>query len=217
MSSRMLARGAIAGPVVLTAAWVVLGFLSPGYTLWGAHIAPYSAMSQPISGLGLGPTGPFMGAAFVASGLLLVAGAYGVFAQIPQMTPASRYVATVLLALPGAGSIVDGLFNLEHFMLHFTGFVLALSVVAGFPIIGLLLRRLPSWRRVGTLLIAAGPLTLALAVLYFATFTPTVEGIQTGIAGLTERILIVEIQAWFVVLGVLASRRPAPDHRLAFS
>jgi hypothetical protein len=133
------------------------------------------------------------------------------------MTPGSRYLATVLLALPGAGSVGDGLFNLEHFMLHFAGFVLALSVVAGFPIIGLLLRRIPSRRRLGTLLIAAGPLTLALAVLYFATFTPTVEGIQTGIAGLTERILIVEIQAWYVALGVLAARQPAPVHRLAFN
>jgi hypothetical protein len=38
----------------------VLGFLSPGYTLFGTLIAPYSPISQPISGLGLGPTGAFM-------------------------------------------------------------------------------------------------------------------------------------------------------------
>ena len=25
-----------------------LGFLSPGYTLWGTHIAPYSPVSQPL-------------------------------------------------------------------------------------------------------------------------------------------------------------------------
>lgn len=46
-----------------------LGFLSPGYTLWGTHIAPYSPVSQPVSGLGLGPTAPFMNAAFVLSGI----------------------------------------------------------------------------------------------------------------------------------------------------
>ena len=60
-----LALGAIAGPVLLTLAWFVLGFVSPGYSLWGTRIAPYSAISQPLSGLGLGPTGPYMNAAFV--------------------------------------------------------------------------------------------------------------------------------------------------------
>jgi len=49
--------------------------------------------------------------------------------------------------------------------------------------------------------------TLALAVLYFATFTPTIEGIQRGVAGLTERILVVELQAWYVAMGWLAFRR----------
>ena len=49
-------------------AWFVLGFLSPGYTIFGTVIAPYSPISQPISGLGLGTTGPFMNAAFVLGG-----------------------------------------------------------------------------------------------------------------------------------------------------
>lgn len=208
MSSRVLALGAIAGPVLLTTAWLVLGFVSPGYTLWGTHIAPYSAMSQPFSGLGLGPTALYMNTAFVVTGLLLIAGAYGVFACIPDMSPKSRWLATLLLALPGVGSVLDGLFDLEHFLLHFAGFVLALSVIAGFPIVGFMLRPLPRWRRMGTALLAAGPITLGLAVLYFATFTPTVEGVQHGIAGLTERILVVELQAWYVALGWAAVRRP---------
>ena len=54
-ATRWLALGAIVGPVLFTLAWVVLGFLSPGYTAWGIRIAPYSPISQPISGLGLGP------------------------------------------------------------------------------------------------------------------------------------------------------------------
>jgi hypothetical protein len=57
----------------------VLGFVSPGYTLWDILIAPYSAVSQPMSGLGLGPTAPIMNGAFVLSGLLLLAGVTGVF------------------------------------------------------------------------------------------------------------------------------------------
>jgi hypothetical protein len=209
-----LALGAVAGPVLLTLAWFVLGFLSPGYSLWGTRIAPYSAISQPLSGLGLGPTGPYMNAAFILSGLLIIAGVFGIFRGLPAMGPRGRWLGTGLLVLPGVGSIVDGIFTLESFFPHFVGFVLALSTVVGFPVAGVLMRRVPEWRLIGTWLIAAGPLTLALAVLYFLTFTPTVEGVQTGIAGLTERILVIELQAWYVILGWRAFRRSSRRHPL---
>src|SRR5918998_6019931 len=82
-ATRWLALGAVAGPAVFTLAWFILGFLSPGYTIFGTKIAPYSPISQPISGLGMGPTAPFMNAAFVLSGILLMAGVIGVF-QTPN-------------------------------------------------------------------------------------------------------------------------------------
>jgi hypothetical protein len=198
-----LALGAIAGPVVFTLGWVVLGFISPGYTMWGVHVAPYSVVSQPLSGLGLGPTGPFMNAAFIVSGLLIVAGVVGVFATIRELGPLARWTCTVLLALPGLGGVIDGIFTLENFFPHFLGFGLALTTVVGFPVVGFILRRIPSWRTFGTWLVAAGPLTLALTVLYFMTFTPTVEGIQHGVAGLTERALVLELDAWYVAIGWL--------------
>lgn len=202
-----LALGATAGPVLLTAAWFVLGFMSPGYTLWGTHIAPYSPVSQPLSGLGMGPTGPFMNAAFVVSGVLMIAGSIGVFRAISELSSQARLACTALLALPGLGAMIDGFFNLEHFFFHFVGFALALTTIVGFPIVGLFLRRLPSWRSFGKWLVVAGPVTLVLAVLYFVTFTPTVEGIQTGVAGLTERILVIELEAWYVALGWAVFRR----------
>ena len=43
----------MAGPALFTLAWIVLGFLNPGYTLFGIRIEPYSPISQPSSGLGL--------------------------------------------------------------------------------------------------------------------------------------------------------------------
>jgi hypothetical protein len=208
-----LALAAVAGPVLFTLGWFVLGFISPGYTMWGTRVAPYSAVSQPLSGLGLGPTGPFMNTVFIASGLLIVIGAVGVFRAIPELGPAARWIATVLFALPGLGSVADGIFTLEHFFLHFLGFGLALTTVVGFPVIGYLLRRVPGWRGFGSGLIAAGPVTLALTVLYFATFTPTIEGIQHGVAGLTERILVLELQAWYVAIGWVAFRRRDQRHR----
>lgn len=199
-----LALGAVMGPVLFTVGWFVLGFISPGYSMWGTRIAPYSAISQPLSGLGLGPTGPLMNTIFIASGLLIVIGAVGVFRAIPEQGPTARWIATVLFALPGLGAVTDGIFTLEHFFLHFLGFGLALTTIVGFPIVGYLLRRVPGWRGFGSWLIAAGPLTLALTVLYFITFTPTIEGIQHGVAGLTERILVLELQAWYVAFGWLA-------------
>jgi hypothetical protein len=202
--ARWLALGAIVGPVVFTLGWLILGFLSPGYTMWGVHVAPYSAVSQPLSGLGLGPTGPYMNAAFIVSGLLMMAGAVGVFASITELGPVARWTCTVLLALPGVGAVIDGTFTLESFFFHFIGFGLALTTIVGFPVIGLILRRVPRWRRFGTWLVVGGPLTLALTVLYFMTFTPTIEGIQHGIAGLTERVLVLELDAWYVAIGWLA-------------
>jgi len=216
-NGRRLALGAIAGPVLFNLAWLVLGFVSPGYSLWGTRVTPYSAVSQPLSGLGLGPTVPYMNVAFVVSGLLLIAGAVGVFRQIPEMSGRSRWIATVLLALPGVGAVIDGIYTFEHFLLHFAGFALALTAIAGFPAVGLMLRRIPEYRRLGTWLVVAGPLTLALTVLYFLTFTPTIEGVQTGVAGLTERALVLELQAWYVALGWLAFRRHAPRQSLAFN
>jgi hypothetical protein len=200
----------------MTLAWFVLGFVSPGYSLWGTRIAPYSAISQPLSGLGLGPTGPFMNAAFVASGLLIIFGVIGVFKQIPGLSARARWTSGFLLALPGVGSVLDGFFTLESFFFHFLGFALALTTVVTFPIVGLLLRRVPTWRRFGTWLMVAGPVTLALAVLYFLTFTPTVEGVRTGVAGLTERILVIELQAWYVAMGWMVFRRGVENRTLAF-
>src|SRR5919204_5246623 len=101
-----LALGAIAGPLLFDVAWFVLGLLSPGFTVWGTRIAPYSPISAPISGLGLGPTGPYMNAAFVLSGVLLLAGVVGVLATIPELGARGRWASGALLALCPLGAIV---------------------------------------------------------------------------------------------------------------
>jgi len=205
---RWLALGAVAGPVLFTLAWVVLGALSPGYTAWGTRIAPYSPISQPISGLGLGPTAPFMNAAFVLSGLLILVGVVGIFQGIREMGVLARWSCAVLLALSPLGMVVDGFFTLESILPHTAGFLLGCATpVLSFAIIGLLLRRVKSFRRFGNWLLLGSPLTLALVILYFLTFSPTVAGIQTGVAGLTERILGIEVQTWFVAMGILVFRR----------
>jgi hypothetical protein len=199
---RWLALGAVIGPALFALAWFVLGFLSPGFTIFGTLITPYSPISAGISGLGLGPTAPFMNAAFVLGGLLLLAGIVGSFQSIREMNTAARWGCTVLLALSALGMAMDGIFTLESFFLHLVGFLLGAAVpVLSFLVTGLLLRSVPRWRRFGGWLLLGSPLTLALLVLYFMTFSPTAAGAKTGVAGLTERILVLEVHAWYVAMG----------------
>ncbi len=144
-SARWLALGAVAGPALFTLAWFVLGFLSPGYTLFGTLIAPYSPISQPISGLGLGPTGPFMNAAFVLCGLMLLAGTIGIFQTMTASgRPAARWACAALLALSPLGMVVAGIFTLEAVLAHLIGFLLAVATpVVGFLAAGFFLHGIP--------------------------------------------------------------------------
>jgi len=209
-ATRWLALGAVAGPALFTLAWFVLGFLSPGFTIFGTLIAPYSPISQPISGLGLGPTAPFMNAAFVLSGLLLLAGVIGVFQTMrPSSRPVARWACVALLALSPLGLVVAGIFTLEEPLPHLLGFLLGTGTpVLSFLTVGFFLRRIPRWRQLGTWLLLGSPLTLLLMVLFFLTFDQATIVAGRGAAGLTQRILVLEVFAWFVAMGWLAFRRP---------
>lgn len=203
-----LALGAVIGPVLFTVAWLVLGILSPGYTFFGHHFADYSPISQPISGLGMGSTGPYMNIAFVVSGLTLVAGIIGVFRVLPPDRPVLRRWSAALLACTGIGQVICGIFNLEAMLAHNLGVGLAIGTpVVAFLVAGLYLRGLPDWRRFGTWLLLGSPLTLVLLAAFFSTFQPTIDGAEHGIAGLVQRILAVQVLAWFVAMGWLAYRR----------
>jgi hypothetical membrane protein len=218
--ARRLALGAVLGPVVLTLTWLVLGFLSTGYTLFGHRFTDYSPISQPISGLGMGSTASYMNTAFVVTGLLMIAGVVGVFRTIKSpMRRLLRRGALVLLACTGVGQVMVGIFNLEAIMLHTLGFVLALGTpIVSFLLAGAYFRTIPEpWHRFGTWLLLGSPLTLALLVAFFLTFQPTIDGAEHGIAGLVERIGILEVQAWFVAMGWLAWRRPSPGATTAAS
>lgn len=215
-ATRWLALGAVAGPILFTLAWFILGFLSPGFTIFGTLIAPYSPISAGISGLGLGFTAPYMNAAFVLGGLLTLVGVVGSLHSIREMGIIARWASIVLLAFSGLGMAMDGVFTLESFFPHLIGFFLGAGTpVLSFLVTGFLLRRIPRWRRFGSWLLLGSPLTLALLVLYFLTFSPTAAGARTGVAGLTERILVTEVFAWFVALGWLAFRRSQRIGRLS--
>jgi hypothetical membrane protein len=212
-SARLMALCAVVGPVLFTLAWFVLGFLSPGYTIYGTRIAPYSPVSQPVSGLGMGVTAPYMNAAMVVgAGLLTVVGVVGVFRLFDHRgRPAERLRCMLLLALSPLGLGLCGIFTIEYPMIHLAGFVVfVLSPVLGFTVAGRYFRRFPEWRRFGTALLVAVPVTLALLVLFFTTYDQDAITVGHGISGIPERVLLVEVQAWFVAMGWLAHRRSRP-------
>jgi amino acid permease len=207
--ARRLALGAIAGPVLLTAGWVVLGLMRAEVkTEWGVSGGVTGMITQPFSGLGLGVNGFLFNAAFFVSGLLLFAGVYGAFQTIEDAPhPRWRKTSLALLALPALGLLVDGVFTLESFKIHMLGFLLGCGIpMVGFVISGLFLRRIPQWRRFGTWLILGSPLTLVLTVIFFANFDMASMAAARGVAGLTERILVLEVFAWYAALGWIAFR-----------
>jgi hypothetical protein len=210
-----LALGAVIGPISFTLGWLVLGWVSPGfYTVRGSRLAPYSAVTQQISRLGVGPTAPFMNSMFEVSGILTLIGVVGIVGSQPRGARHLRMLL-VLLALPALGSMMDGVFTLRYELMHSLGFVLALASMVALPVAGRLLRQNPPWHEFGNWLFLAGPLTLSLALFFLAGLTPS---IRHGTSGLTERILVVEIASWYVALGWWAFARRVPSgtgtHRL---
>jgi hypothetical membrane protein len=199
----------VIAPIAFTVVWLVLGFVSDGYDLWDVHIAPYSPISQPISGLGMGSTAAYMNTSFVLYGLAMAWGAVAFARALPTLDGRAARRTAALLGLHGLGAVLVGLFDLEAIMLHLTGFLLVVSPILTFPLVARRLRHLSGWQTSARALRVAGVLTLVLTVVYFATFDPEAAGENTGIGGLTQRVLVLQLSGWFVWLGVRVRRTTA--------
>jgi hypothetical membrane protein len=209
-AARLAALGAVAGPALFTLAWFVLGLLSPGYTIYGTRIAPYSPISQPVSGLGMGVTAPYMNAAFVlGAGLLTMIGVIGVFATLrAHGGRVRRAVCAGLLCLSPLGLGLCGIFTIEDPLIHLACFLLfVLTPFISFPVAALFLRRVPGWRRFSTALLVAVPVTIAMLAWFFFSYDQAAITVGQGISGIPERLLLIEVQAWFAALGWLGYRR----------
>lgn len=201
-TARALPLAALAGTGLFTLAWVTLGAISPGYPLFGTWISPYSPISQPVSGLGLGDTAAYMNTGFVVGGVLLVAGVIGTGRLFVRRR---RLTVALLLAAP-TGMIVCGVWTLEAMLPHLTGFLLAVGVAAvSLPLAATALPP-PIRRRAFVPLTGGGLLALALLVWFMAAFDPVAAGSGHGIAGLIQRALILDVHACLAALGWLAFR-----------
>jgi hypothetical protein len=211
-AARWLALGAAAGPLLFTLAWIVLGVLQPvTRNMYGVMGGISGAISNPISGLGVGPLAGLFNSAFVGCGLLLLAGVAGVFQTTRAAgNPLARWACLLLLALSPLGLAMAGVYSLAASILLHTAAagLLFFTPVISFLAAGLYFRGIPAWRRFGRWLLLGSPLTLMLVVIYAASFNQAAVAAGQGLAGLTERILLLEVHAWFVAMGWLAFRRP---------
>jgi hypothetical membrane protein len=209
--TRWLALGAVAGSLLFELAWIVLGILQPAtLTPYGVLGGISGAISNPISGLGVGPNAALFNLAFVLCGLLQLIGVVGVVSSTGGPGwGLGRSVSLVLLTLSPIGLAMAGIFTLESLLLHLVAaLLLFVSPVLSFAATGLFLRGVPGWRGFGNwLLLLGSPLTLLLWIVYSASFDVATVAAGLGIAGLTERVLTLEVHAWFVALGWRAFRR----------
>jgi hypothetical membrane protein len=175
---------------------MLAGFLRPGY----------SPVHQAISDLGVGSNAWLVDVSAVITGLLLIGFAVSFAALLrPVLRPGWRWLIAVLFSLHGLRLVVAGIFTeapstvIIHWLVGANlGFF---GPVITFLISGLVLRRVTRWRRWGTALLIGSLLTLVLVVITFWAFTPGSSLASLKLGGLMERVVQIEVEAWYVALG----------------
>jgi hypothetical membrane protein len=176
---------------------------------------------QAISDLGIGENAWLLNGSLVILGVALVAFTLSFYHSMrPLAGRAFRLVCAVLLASVGVGFAVAGIFD-ETNPLHWQlGAPLVYGGAAfGFLVAGLLLRRDPAWRGWGNFSLLASLTTIVLIGLTFYTFasytyspdSPGTAAAEGQLAGFMERVLFIEILAWYVVFGWRLFRAPPTE------
>lgn len=186
----------VVGPLFFVIVFTLAGFLRPGY----------SPLHQTISDLGVGSNGWLVDVCCVITGLLLIGFAAGFALSLrPVLHQGWRWPIAVLFALHGFGLAIAGIFTEapSTVMIHWLvganlGFF---GPVVAFLVTGLALRRETRWRGWGIALLIASLLTLVVIAIMFWVFTPGTPLASLRLGGLMERVVLIEIEAWYVALG----------------
>jgi hypothetical membrane protein len=193
LTARWWPLAGVVGPILFIVVYTLAGFLRPGY----------SPVHQAISDLGVGPNAWLVDGCCIIMSLLLIGFAVGfALTVLPQ---GWRWVSAILLTLHGLGLIITGIFTEapSTVMIHWLvgadlGFF---GPVVAFLVTGLALRRTAGWRKWGSALLIAGLLTLVLIAIMFWIFTPGTLLASLKLGGLMERVVLSEIEVWYVALG----------------
>jgi hypothetical membrane protein len=186
------AFGGVVGPILFVLTFTVAGFFRRGY----------SPVYQAISDLGVGDYGWVLNASLVILGLLMTGLAISFYRTVrPEANRVFRFVCAAIIAIVGVGYAVAGIFpetNPIHWIVGAT--LVFLSAPLAFFFAGLLLLGDRAWRGWGIYSLIASLTTVVLIAITFYTFSPsTPPSVQIG--GLMERVVSIEILAWYVALG----------------
>jgi ABC-type multidrug transport system permease subunit len=142
----------------------------------------------------------------VITGFVMIAMATGFFqTKRPVLSMGWRWTCAVLLALPGLGLVIAGIFTEapSTLIIHWlVGTTLGLFFpVVTFLLVGLRLSKDYEWRGYGIYSIFACLALVAAVAFMLMAFAPGFLVAGLHIAGLAERLVLVEILAWYVVVG----------------
>jgi hypothetical membrane protein len=194
---------AVIGPLLFIGIFTLLGIINP----------QHSAIRQQISVLATEPYGTLLNAGFIIGGLLTIIGVIIICQNIfMQRNTIIKLSGIILLSIPPLGMILCGIFpfNSPLSFMHFIGANLGCTFpVVSFIAFGIFLYVILKNKILGMLLVIAGLLTVFCIYGYFHLSGTTFEDIKTieggGTLGLWERILVIEILFWYILLGAMFS------------
>jgi hypothetical protein len=191
----LLVAGAI-GSAAYVCAWIVAGAMRPGY----------SPVHQAISDLAVGPGGLPYRVGGVVAALLKIGFAAG-FALLSYAWPKRswRYLATTFLVIAGLGMITTATFTdaAATVRIHSTATAIgALSRLLAMVAVGIVLLTRSEMRGWATYSFVAAGLTLLLFAAEFAAFAPSSPLASAHMGGLMERIFVIELESWYVLLAI---------------
>ena len=194
--------GGVVGPILFVVTFTVAGFLRPGY----------SPVYQAVSDLGVGDNGWILNASLVILGLLMIGFAISFYRTVrTEASPALRFVSALLIALVGVGFALAGIFPETTPMHWVVGAPLVfLGAPLAFLLTGLLLRGDRAWRGWTVYSLIASLATVVLVAILFYTFTPSTPP-TAQVGGLMERVVFIEILAWYVAFGWRLFRAQTED------
>jgi hypothetical membrane protein len=195
---RWLALGGIAGPVLFVLTFTIEGLLQPDY----------SPVKQAVSDLGVGNNAWILNGSVIILGALMVGFAISFYRVVrPEASAALRLVCALLIAGVGIGYAAAGIFP-ETTPLHWLvgAPLIFLGAPVAFFLAGLLIRGDRAWRGWAVYSFIASFVTALLVAIMFYTFSPSAPP-DVQVAGLMERVLFIEILAWYVAFGWELFRR----------
>jgi uncharacterized membrane protein (DUF485 family) len=200
----------IAGSILLTLAWIILGLLVPPFhNEYGINGGIAGTITSPISGIGVGPYGFIFNSAFIMTGILIMIGIFGVFLVLNKTNRIIHWIIAILLMLSPLGWIFAGIFNLSVSVpLHMAGFLLAAGTpVISFIMAGLYLRRNGNYKKTGNVLLIGSPVTLVITISCLMVFDYELIAAGGGIAGIISRLLALEVCSMYFLIGLFGMRQ----------